>query len=416
MDLLNYRLCVRKVKRALQILLKLPLNILAVPTVLIIRLIRPWLLVRWGLLISLRIGHFAANTELYLCERDVGINPPTQRHVDFFYMDQRPVCNQQLATMWKRVLRVLPVWMLAPIIRVNRLIPGGSVHEIGDNTQGPFDVHNLLDRLPSHLKFTPEEEVRGEAGLRALGIPHSAKFVCMIVRDSAYLDVQQPKIHWNYHNYRDSNIQDYVLAAEALAGLGYFVIRMGAVVSEAMKVDHPRVIDYATNGMRTDFMDIYLGAKCAFCISTGVGFDSIPEMFRRPIVYVNYVPLGSLHTFRKEFTSITKKHFSKEAGRILTMREIFDCGIGLSFHTSAYESAGIQLIGNTPEEIRDVAIEMAERLNGTWQPHADDETLQRRFWEIFPTDAIAANGRPLHGEIRARFGASFLRNNREWLK
>jgi hypothetical protein len=56
-------------------------------------------------------------------------------------------------------------------------------------------------------------------------------------------------------------------------------------------------------------------------------------------------------------------------------------------------------------------------LNGTWKPHEDDETLQRRFWEIFPVDATEAiNKRPLHGEIRARFGAHFLRNNRDWLK
>jgi hypothetical protein len=60
-------------------------------------------------------------------------------------------------------------------------------------------------------------------------------------------------------------------------------------------------------------------------------------------------------------------------------------------------------------------MEMAERLNGTWQPHQDDEALPRRFWEIFPVDA-EEDGRPLHGEICGRFGASFLRNNRDWLK
>ena len=84
--------------------------------------------------------------------------------------------------------------------------------------------------------------------------------------------------------------------------------------------------------------------------------------------------------------------------------------------TSDYESKGIKLIENTPEEIRDVVMEMTDRLNGTWQLHEDDEALQRRFWEIFPIDAVGAKGRPLHGEIRARFGAHFLRNNRDWFK
>jgi len=400
----------------LKILLKLSLHIFAVPVVLVFRLISPWLLVRWGGMISSRIGHFTTNTELYLCEQDAGIHVPEQRYLDIFYLGSMPICNQQLTIMWKRALRIWPSWSLAPIIRVNRMIPGGEGCEIGNNTQNDRDVHNLLDRFPPHLKFTLEEEARGEAGLRSLHIPHGARFVCLMVRDSAYLDAHRSG-DWGYHNYRDSDIQNYILVSEELAERGYFVIRMGAKVREAMKTAHPRVIDYATNGMRSDFMDVYLGAKCEFCISTGLGLDAISEVFRRPIVYVNLVPLGFLRTFRKETISITKKHTSKEDGRILTMSEIFSHGVGFCMNTSGDESKGIELRENTPEEIRDVVIEMEERLNGTWQSHEDDEILQRRFWEIFPTDAVGANnGRPLHGEIRSHFGAHFLRNNRDWLR
>ncbi len=406
---------IRKMKRALQILPQLPLYILAVPIVMVIRLIRPWLLVRWCGLISWRIGHFVGNTELYLCERDAGINVPRQRHVDIFYMGG-PICNQQLAIMWKRVLHVWPSWIVAPVSRVNRLILGGMAHEIGENTQHDRDVHNLFDRCPPHLEFTPEEEIFGDACLRTMGIPQGARFVCLMVRDSTYLAAYE-SVDCSYHNYRDSDIQEYVLVAEALANRGYYVIRMGAKVREAMKITHLKVIDYATNGMRSDFMDIYLGAKCEFCISTGLGLDGIPETFRRPIVYVNFVPLGYLHTSRKEFISITKKYFSKEEGRILTLREIFKRGVGFSLYASDYEFKGIKLIENTAEEIRDVVIEMAERLNGTWRSLENDEALQRSFWKIFSTDTVDAFQRPpLHGEIRSRFGSAFLRNNRQWLK
>ena len=403
----------RKMERVLQMLF---LCTLAVPSVLVIRLIRPWLLVRWGGLITGRIGHFIGETEMYLCEQDAGINVPKQRHVDIFYMRGRIICNKQLATMWKRVLRVWPVWILAPISLVNRLIPLGAVHEVGTNTNNDRDVHNLLDRFPPHLEFTSAEEARGEAGLRGMGISPDTPFVCLIVRDSAYLDAHLPSGEWNYHNYRDSDIQNYILAAEELADRGYFVIRMGAKVRAAMKTVHPRIIDYATNGMRSDFMDIYLGAKCEFCISTATGFDTVPRMFRRPIVYTNMVPLGYISTHRTQFLGITRHHFSMADKRELTLSEIFNHNVGFCLRTDCYTSEGVELIENTPEEIRDVVIEMAERLNGTWQPHEDDEDLQRRFWEIFPSDAVGKNGRPLHGEIRSRFGAQFLRNNRDWLQ
>ena len=403
-------------KRALQIFLNLALYILAVPVVLVFRLIRPWLLLRWGILASEIIGHFAANTELYLCERDAGINMPKQRYLDFFYIYYGPICNQQLAVMWKRVLHFWPSRIMPRISRVNRLIPGGAVHEIGTNTQRDRDVHNLLDQFPPHLVFTHDEGARGAAGLRAMGIPQGARFVCLIIRDSAYQDICKPGKDWSYHNYRNSDIGNYILATEELAERGYFVIRMGAKVKAAMKTAHPRIIDYATNGMRSEFMDIYLGAKCTFCISVGTGFDAVPLIFRRPIVYVNMVPLGYLFTFRTEFLGIIKHHYLAAENRELSLSEIFNHGVGFSSHTSDYESKGVELIENTPEEIRDVVVEMAERLNGTWQSHQDDEALQRRFWEIFPTDALCRQGRPLHGEIRARFGAHFLRKNREWVK
>ena len=139
----------RMMKRLLRNLHKLPLYPLAVLPVLAIRLIRPWLLVRIGILRSNRIGHFAANTELYLCERDAGINLPKHRHVDLFYMGSALISNQQLASMWKRVLRVWPNWMLVPIERVNRLIPGSAVHEIDDKIAWDRDVHNLFEKYPS---------------------------------------------------------------------------------------------------------------------------------------------------------------------------------------------------------------------------------------------------------------------------
>jgi len=406
-------------ERALQIILKLPLYVLAIPVVLVIRLIRPWLLVRLGGLISSRIGHFAANTEMYLCERDAGINVPKQRYIDLFFMGG-PICNDQLAKMWRRTLTIWPSSILARIYRVNHIIPGSSIHEIGGNTHSDRDVHNLLDKQEPHLFFTKEEEILGKETLRQMGITPQDKFVCLIVRDSLYISKEYPGSGWDngYHSYRDCDIDNYQLAVETLAELGYFVFRMGKHVKNPLLSNHPKVIDYATNGMRSDFMDIYLGAKCEFCISTGLGWETVPAWgFRRPMLCTNLVPVGYLHTFSNRFILTTKRHILSSQHRELTLGEIFNHGVGFCMETSGYAAKGVELIENTPEEIRDAVVEMAERLNGSWQPHKDDETLQQRFWEIFPTDAVDAyQGRPLHGEIRARFGAHFLRNNRNLLQ
>ena len=148
-------------------------NIIVIPFIIILRLIRPWLLIRFGGMISSQIGHFAANTEIYLCEKDAGVNVPKQRYIDILFFAYKPLCNRELAKMWKRVLpHVWPYWISAPIVKGNRLIPHGELHEIGNNTQNDRDVLNLLDRFPPHLQFTPEEEIRGKQGMRVMGIKH----------------------------------------------------------------------------------------------------------------------------------------------------------------------------------------------------------------------------------------------------
>ena len=59
--------------------------LISIPTIIVIRLIRPYFLIRWQQLKSSRIGHFAIETELYCCRHDAGIDTPSQRHIDFFY-------------------------------------------------------------------------------------------------------------------------------------------------------------------------------------------------------------------------------------------------------------------------------------------------------------------------------------------
>lgn len=401
-------------KKKLRIVREEPWLLMAIPISLVslslILILRPLIKIRVGFLRCDRLGHFGANTELYLCERDVN-NIQT---LDLFYYP-RKACNQQLATMWERKLIVLPWFLLRPLDLIIRSFPVLAPLHAAEGKGGDRDIYNLLDRLPPHLEFNREEEARGKAGLRAMGIPNDEPFVCVTVRDSAYLASHYQGADTRAHNFRDSNIQNVVLAAETLADRGYYVLRMGAKVHSPIASSNPKVIDYATNGMRSDFMDVYLGAKCEFCISTSTGFDAIPLIFRRPIVYINMAHLGWLFTFRKQCLAIAKHHFLVCENRELTLNEIFSYGVGFCLNSADFQSKGVELIENTPEEIRDVVVEMAERLKGVWQPREDDEMLQRKFWEVFPVDAVNAGGVPFHGEIRSRVGADFLRNNLWWL-
>jgi len=375
--------------------------VLAMPVVLVVRALRPLVLIRFGPLRSERIGHFAANTELYLCRRDMGMDD--QRTIDIFYHTS-PVCNQQLKRMWDRTLRVSR--FAYPACRLVRLLPGYEEHVIP--MPSDRDIHGLLGRTQVHLSFTPEEERLGCEELLGLGIPNGVPFVCVHSRDSAYLYTVFPNLrNWRYHDYRDSNITSFIPAAEELVRRGYFAVRTGAIVKEALQTTNQMIIDYATRG-RTEFLDIFLGAKCRFYLGDSCGFHAIPMVFRQPLAIVNMIPLEYAPTWASDGLFIPKKLWLQEEHRFLTFRETLDSEIGRFLHTEQHEQLGIEVVENTPEEITAVAVEMDERLKGTWQTIEEDEKLQRRFWVLFKPSE-------LNQVFRSRIGAEFLRQNRELL-
>lgn len=385
------------------------------PIVGLIRLIKPIILIRIDQLNSSRIGHFAANTELYLCEKDAGINIPRQRYLDIFYLSEGPVCNKYLTKMWKKKLNIMPHLIIDPIFRLNDKIPGGEIHNIFKAGSSDRDTQGLFKKYPQHLYLSKEEERLGLKGLEKLQIPSGSNWICLIVRDSAYLESHQKK-DWSYHNYRDCDIDNFNMIAKKLAELGYYVIRMGVKVKKPMARIHQRVIDYANSGQRTDFMDIYLGANCLFCITTGTGFEAVPHrLFRKPLVFVNMVPVGYVGSYFTNSIGIFKHHFSKNKNRNLQLSEIISSDIGYALDSSIYDNYEIDLIENTPQEIYDVVLEMIEVLKKLKKYSHEEQNLQTYFWKRFISLNNLSKKHHLHGVIHARIGTKFLESNKEWI-
>ena len=422
----------KKLRSLIYLLLQTPVYLLSIPLIIILRLIKSWYLIRWGELISSRIGHFCVDTELYCCKRDVGINSPSQKYLDLFYL-KKYVCNKQLEKMWRRSLIVLPAWLLRPLSRVNRFfclfISSFKEHEIAINDKDS-NIHNLIDKLPAHISFTDKEELKGKEILKKFGLAKDAKFVCLHVRDAGYLNRHIKHEYmgerYQYHNHRDADIDKYVLAAEELARREYYVFRMGINVLKPLKSSNPKVIDYANSDMRSDFMDIYLSAKCNFFISPGSGIDGISLIFRRPIAYISHVPFGNFmrkHNNNKKTLVLTKHHINKKNQQELTISEIFSANVAFAYTSDEYKLNDVELEENSPEEIRDLVIEMDERLNGHWKDTNEDLLLQKRFWSIFE-DRIKSfedrikrlNLKPVHWKTKLRYGTKFLRENKNWIR
>ena len=394
----------RKAKTLCLKAIQIPLYLFALPMVIIIRLVRPLVWIRFGQFPTGVIGSSVFDPEYYLSEREV----ENGTALDCFYFNTKGPPNEQWSLMLKRHLRISPFFRY--IDKANCLIPRGEIHHKTNGAKLSRDFKGYLGCTNPHFNFTNEENSRGVQFLESLEMNNKDRFVCLIVRDSAYKEQYQDFKDWSYHNYRDSDINTYEEATLALAEKGYWVFRMGKAVHKPLKADHPRILDYANTNYRSDFLDIWLFSNCYFAISTGTGIDSVADIFRKPIVYVNYDLITHMPLWSKTITVAKKLYWINEQ-RFLTLREQFEHSYG---NGHRYAENGIEVVDLKPEEISDSVLEMEARLNGSWKENDEDKMYQNKFWEVLKNcrDYYKYYGW-IHPE--ARIGSMFLRENSEWL-
>ena len=411
---------IKKVYSTMCLILQSPVYFLSFPAVLLIRFISPWFLIRWGELRSSRIGHLTLDTSVYFNQLEEDISRPKQRFLDCFYL-MKYVANRQLLKMLRRKIVILPRWILLPLDRVNIFIPGGKNHNLKKIFMDKGIKINLQKSFSPHINLTDQEKLSGENILKKFGFPDNLKFVCLIVRDSAYLDKNKKYSlrDWSYHNHRNGDINRYILAAEELTKRGYYVFRMGTKDSKPMKSSNSKIFDYANSEMRSDFMDIYLGINCSFCISTGLGFDEIPRLFHKPIANIYaplVVPYGYLINNNDKDLIITKHHLNKKSNKALSISEIFSSNVASSADFNEFKLNEVELQENSPDEIKDLAVEMDDRLKGTWKETEEEVILQRKFWTILDENMKKLNIKSLYkGKPKAKFGAKYLKENQNWI-
>ena len=370
------------------------------PAVIIIVCLKPIVLIRFGTMTSNRIGHLAADMEAYVCARDR--ESPRLRRLDIIGCPE-PICNQALRGKWGEIVRIWP-WprLWAFMMRSCQFWTGGDSHEV--KLYDRIEDYPLILGTTPHLNFSASDLTKGRELLRLLGVPGDRQWVCVHNRDSAYLDMNYGKV-WSYHDYRDFSVDSLQLASEELARRGYYILRMGAVVSEPFACSNPCVIDYATSEFRSDFGDLYLEAHCKFHLGANSGLCWLPGIFRRPVSLINVAPFSALNNVLCETPAIPKHVKDLKTQEYLSLREVANRGLFEAFETRSFEQAGVELVSNTPEEIRDHASEIDDRVRGVWVPHPEDEELQIKY------KVILSQCLPRTPRFVTCLGANFLREN-----
>lgn len=388
-------------KLVLKIILYLAHALWAIPVLIVIRVVRPLLIVRVGIFNYARVGHFVADVARHKAQSLV---EGSRIKLDFWYLPDDHECSNsywaQITRRWFRVhssVRYLFFW--------NRILPFGHLHSLSSGGEhNSRDLDGYFQRAKLSLPITGSEDAAAREWMHQFGWKEGDPFVCLLVRDSEYLREQFPQNNWSYHTYRDSDIKTYVRAIDYLTTQGIYVFRMGKLMNSPVPFASPKFVDYAFRKDRSDFLDVWLFANCSLCISTGSGPDAISGVFRRPFLFVNFLPLQHLWSW-SDAMFFPKMLRWKSSGRFLSMRDYLSHGY---LHTSEYSLAGVEIQDLAEDQLLEVVKEYMECREDQAKTDSSKEELRDRYLEILMSHL---DSKRLHGFIhpQVRLAPSFLK-------
>ncbi len=349
-------------------------SIWCIPGVLLIRILSPFLIIRFCDLRSERIGHFVADSAEHIAKSYT----KSKKFLDLYYFQD--ISNEQWAKMVKRsALRVVPKW-LKYLDRLNRKIVGGNRFFIPSSYATSRDVDGLLTNFDCKLKFTQSEIKHCENWLLKYGWKKGEPIIVFLVRDSTYLKQFYPgKRDWSYHDFRNSEVESFVPAMEWLANQGTWVLRMGKIASTPLLTKNPKIIDYAFEKSRSDVLDIWLFTNASLVVSTGTGLDYLAGIYGIPLMLLNFLPFSHIPSFFQG-TCVPKPVTFKDSKISLTLSQMLDHSY---LHQNHYDLNNIEIGKLNEEEILQYISEYWKIINSNLQNYEQLNVQHTLFWNIF---------------------------------
>lgn len=344
-----------------------------------------------------RIGHLAAELDCFFKETALGDRRPVTAVLIASHI---PIANPCLLQYWAKRIRVvrnrlagaaLRPFLYFPYLRIDL---AETVAVINQTATYPSVLARWGSRPPL-LSLSDRHRNQGEACLKALGVPPGAWIVCVHAREGGYSPTDE-----HIHTHRNSDIDDYRPAMEAIVEHGGWCLRMGDATMKPLE-PMPGVIDYANSSRKSDWMDIFLCARCRFFLGNTSGLCIVSTIFGVPSALANLTPLDVTYPAGVLDLGIPKL-LASQSGEIIPFAEAFNSPAASFRYAELYRDSGLVTVDNSPEEIKELAIEMIDRFDRRSSYTDQDENLQNEFRQLL---------RPGHYTFGAasRIGRDFLR-------
>ena len=210
------------------------------------------------------------------------------------------------------------------------------------------------------------------------------EYILFHIRDEKYKKMIS-NFNLQYHSYRNSNLDNLVKGLSRFKNLLF--IRFGSVGEK--KCENQNIFDYTFSNFRSEENDLLLMKNCKFFIGQPSGPDTLAINFMKPIVYIDWVHLPNLFTFKENAIVTFKKIFNKTTNKFIPFNQLLDMNfkigddpnpVGLYYKSEQYNKSNLEVIGSSPDEISQAVEEMNNLIDGKLKV---DLNLQNLFFKSF---------------------------------
>jgi len=205
------------------------------------------------------------------------------------------------------------------------------------------------------------------------------KYICTYTRDQEYLGQLSNYGKSTTHNYRNDDYLKLMPTVEFFNKKNLTTVRMGNIKEKIDKkyFSHNHIDFYDSTKDGSD--DVKLCSNCIFYIGDTSGLANISALFGVPVVRYNWVPIFNSLPYRT--LMITMLFRDKSNQQLVPFRKIWEMkkkGMEIWHNALSLEEHGLEIVKNSPEDIKNISIEMFERINDNYN-FDEQHPFQKQF-------------------------------------
>lgn len=232
-----------------------------------------------------------------------------------------------------------------------------------------------LKSLENNNKFKPNYFSNEEIKYIKENYPNiyqSKKIIVIHVRDKEYNSYINPNKNWNYHEYRNFDIQIFDELINFLLDQNYLVFRVGKISSTKSSIKHKNFFDLPFLKKDILLLNTYSLTNSFYFIGGDSGVSWLPYIFDSNLYYYNYSPLelSNFSIMKRNIIVIFQLVYSKKLKRLISFSEIFK--IQKIYNKNEFLKNYL-LIKNTSDEL----------LNLFKSKDTYNESHNNKFWSLY---------------------------------